>query len=177
MRQFCPGHCSVSGLESGQFRQLLRTGTTTSYRDVCQKGGFHFSLSLASFCSNQLLYKERCDNRSYGCLHCKYKHSLSFKSCHFSFIFEVSERSLLMESQSIGDSGRCQQYCDLTQGCLYWTWYRRHCDRLPCLEDHLTKINVCYLLSSCRLVGQKCSGCSSGSRVREEEGIKYWTNL
>ena len=81
------------------------------------------------------------------------------------FKFEVSERNLMMESQSIGDSVRCQQYCDLTQGCLYWTWYRRHCNTLPCLEDHHTKINVCYLLSSCSLVGQKCSGCSSGSRV------------
>ena len=83
----------------------------------------------------------------------------------------------MMESQSIGDSARCQQYCDLTQGCLYWTWYRRHCDSLPCLEDHHTKINVCYLLSSCRLVGQKCSGCSSGSRVSGAGEIRYWINL
>ena len=78
-----------------------------------------------------------------------------------------------MESQSIADSVRCQQYCDLTQGCLYWTWYRRHCDVLPCLEDHLTKINVCYLLSSCRLAGQRCSGCTSGSRVSEGERERY----
>ena len=39
----------------------------------------------------------------------------------------VSERSLVMESESIGDSGLCQQYCDLTNNCLYWTWYKRHC--------------------------------------------------
>lgn len=90
------------------------------------------------------------------------KHSHSLIS-----ICEVSERNLVTESQSIVDSVRCQQYCDLTQGCLYWTWYRRHCAVLPCLEDHLTKTNVCYLLSSCSLAGQKCSGCSSGSRVSE----------
>ena len=93
--------------------------------------------------------------------------NLQSSPSHFPFIPEVSERSLMMESQSIVDSERCQQYCDLTQGCLYWTWYRRHCDHLPCLEDPLTKVNVCYLLSSCRLSGQKCSGCSSGSRVRD----------
>ena len=41
----------------------------------------------------------------------------------------VSERSLVMESVSIADTERCQQYCDLTDSCVYWTWYKRHCDK------------------------------------------------
>merc|ERR1712227_932039 len=83
----------------------------------------------------------------------------------------VSERSLLMESVSILDSTRCQQYCDLTQNCLYWTWYKRHCDKLPCLDDSLTKLNVCYLLTSCRLSRQKCDGCSSGTKTNMKFGL------
>ena len=36
------------------------------------------------------------------------------------------------------------------------------------MDDHLTKTNVCYLLSSCQVVGHKCDGCWSGSRWQKE---------
>ena len=59
---------------------------------------------------------------------------------------------------------RCQQFCDLTPGCTFWTWYKIHCDkwgldwnlektmtmiitaclffRLPCMGDEFTKRQV-----------------------------------
>ena len=59
---------------------------------------------------------------------------------------------------------RCQQFCDLTPGCTFWTWYKVHCDkwgldwnlaktmtmiiavclffRLPCMGDEFTKRQV-----------------------------------
>jgi len=76
------------------------------------------------------------------------------------------------EGYNIANKERCQQFCDLTPDCTFWTWYKVHCDKLPCMGDEFTKRQVCYALKSCNLVVQKCDGCTSGTKTGQRLGLK-----
>ena len=42
---------------------------------------------------------------------------------------KVNETTKTGEGHSIASPERCNQFCDLTHGCKFWTWYKRHCDK------------------------------------------------
>lgn len=83
----------------------------------------------------------------------------------------VTETTKTGEGLSIMTPERCNQFCDLTDNCNFWTWYKRHCDKLPCLDDENTKVNVCYTLSRCDLVINRCDGCTSGKKTNLRMGL------
>merc|ERR1712154_191295 len=84
----------------------------------------------------------------------------------------VNDTTKTGEGGSIVSPERCNQFCDLTQGCNFWTWYKRHCDKLPCMDDEHTKVNVCYALSRCDLVINRCDGCTSGKKMIIRTNLK-----
>ena len=53
----------------------------------------------------------------------------------------------------------CNQFCTLTMGCEFWTWYNMM------LEEDTVKDNVCFALSRCDLVTQRCEQCTAGKKV------------
>ena len=42
---------------------------------------------------------------------------------------------------------RCQQFCDLTPGCTFWTWYKIHCDKWG-LDWNLAK-TMTMIITAC----------------------------
>ena len=42
-----------------------------------------------------------------------------------SELCEVSGATKLGEGYSVVDSRQCNQFCVMTRGCRYWTWYHR----------------------------------------------------
>ena len=75
---------------------------------------------------------------------------------------EVSDATKLGEGYSIAGTEMCHQFCRLTTGCEYWTWYS------SVLEEDSRKDKVCYALSRCDLVTQMCQQCSSGKKVSHQ---------
>ena len=48
----------------------------------------------------------------------------------------------------------------------WWLYFSNiHVFRLPCMDNAHTKVNVCYALSKCDLVINRCDGCTSGTKV------------
>ena len=72
---------------------------------------------------------------------------------------QVNGETKLGEGYNIASKEMCNQFCSLTTGCQYWTWYSR------VLEEDVMKDDVCYALSRCDLVTQKCEACISGKKV------------
>ena len=66
---------------------------------------------------------------------------------------------------AVSGPAQCEQFCSLTAGCRHWTWYSQHCDTPPCQAGPHTRQQVCYALSACRRVTQRCGDCGSGSLV------------
>ena len=81
------------------------------------------------------------------------------------------------EGYHVAGGQQCNTFCKMTRGCQWWTWYRH------VTQDEVTKVsitlrcyilllisirlqdNVCFALTSCELVTQKCQNCSSGKKV------------
>eukprot|EP00090_Calanus_glacialis_P011054 TRINITY_DN19539_c0_g1_i1.p1 TRINITY_DN19539_c0_g1~~TRINITY_DN19539_c0_g1_i1.p1 ORF type:complete len:138 (-),score=29.96 TRINITY_DN19539_c0_g1_i1:66-479(-) len=82
-----------------------------------------------------------------------------------SELCEVTGDTKLGEGYSIAGTEICHQFCSLTTGCQFWTWYSR------VLEEEVVKDNVCYALSRCDLVTQRCEQCSSGKKRTKSEGL------
>ena len=45
------------------------------------------------------------------------------------FFSQITEYNKVTESSGIIKKEKCATFCDMTENCRYWTWYRRHCDR------------------------------------------------
>ena len=45
------------------------------------------------------------------------------------YLSQVNDESKIMESEGIGNKEACQKYCQMTENCYYWSWYKRHCDK------------------------------------------------
>ena len=37
---------------------------------------------------------------------------------------------------------RCQQFCDLTPGCTFWTWYKVHCDKWGLNWNYISQVQI-----------------------------------
>jgi len=81
-----------------------------------------------------------------------------------SEICEVNSRTKISEGYRIAGKDQCEQFCKMTKGCTWWTWYSQ------VVEDEVTKDNVCFALKNCELVAQKCEHCVSGKKKKELRG-------
>jgi len=75
-----------------------------------------------------------------------------------SELCEVNSRTKISEGYRIAGRDQCEQFCHMTRGCSWWTWYGQ------VIEDEVTKDNVCFALNNCELVAQKCDNCVSGKK-------------
>jgi len=80
-----------------------------------------------------------------------------------SELCEVTEGTKIGEGYNIASPEMCNQFCTLTMGCEFWTWYNM------LLEEDTVKDNVCFALSRCDLVTQRCEQCTAGKK-REKTG-------
>ena len=72
---------------------------------------------------------------------------------------QVTEGTKIGEGYNIASPEMCNQFCTLTMGCEFWTWYNMM------LEEDTVKDNVCFALSRCDLVTQRCEQCTAGKKV------------
>ena len=45
------------------------------------------------------------------------------------FPCQITDHNKVAESVGINNKEKCATFCEMTEKCRYWTWYRRHCDR------------------------------------------------
>merc|ERR1712154_44745 len=81
-----------------------------------------------------------------------------------SELCEVSEDTKIGEGYNIASTETCNQFCDLTTGCEFWTWYNM------VEEDDNVKDKVCFALRRCDLITQKCENCKSGKKREKSDG-------
>eukprot|EP00088_Acartia_fossae_P029990 TRINITY_DN30927_c0_g1_i1.p1 TRINITY_DN30927_c0_g1~~TRINITY_DN30927_c0_g1_i1.p1 ORF type:complete len:154 (-),score=19.28 TRINITY_DN30927_c0_g1_i1:49-510(-) len=84
-------------------------------------------------------------------------------------ICQVTSKTVLDEGYNIADKRRCSQFCTMSIGCAYWTYYKHH---KPLPEEGLgvqDRSNVCYALDQCKPTTKKCLSCASGQRVKQNQ--------
>ena len=41
----------------------------------------------------------------------------------------VDNDTKIAETVNVANKEKCFRSCEMTRGCMYWTWYKRHCDK------------------------------------------------
>ena len=97
------------------------------------------------------------------------------------------------EGYHIAGKEQCAKFCKMTRGCEWWTWYyqinqddvtkasifyRSLAGQGPFIQNvNFFQDNVCFALSSCELVTQRCEQCSSGKKVKKTSLVVILNDL
>ena len=41
----------------------------------------------------------------------------------------VDNDTKIAETVNVANKEKCFRSCEMTRGCMYWTWYKRHCEK------------------------------------------------